>query len=86
MPSRAPVAAPPAAYTRPPITAVGSSPAASSTWAISDVVVVLPWLPATAMPSLSRMVSASISARGIAGILRRSASSSSGLFARTAEE
>ena len=36
----------PAASTRPPTTAVGSSPAASSTCATSEVVVVLPWLPA----------------------------------------
>ena len=74
------------ARTRPPMTAVGSSPAAPSTCAMSDVVVVLPWLPATAMPSLRRITSASISALGITGILRRSASASSGLVPRTAEE
>ncbi len=51
-----------------------------------EVVVVLPWEPATAMPSCSRITSASISARGITGILRRSASSSSGLLPRTADE
>ena len=50
--------------TRPPITAVGSRPATSSTSAIIDVVVVLPCAPATAMPWRSRISSASSSARG----------------------
>ena len=35
---------------RPPTTTVGSKPAARSTVATSDVVVVLPWLPAIATP------------------------------------
>jgi hypothetical protein len=74
------------ASTRPPITAVGSRPEHPSTWAMREVVVVLPWLPATAMPSLSRISSASISARGMTGILRRSASSSSAFVARMADE
>ena len=74
------------ASTRPPITAVGSRPTAPSTCAISEVVVVLPWLPAIAMPSLRRITSASISARGITGILRRPASTSSGFSGRTADE
>ena len=51
-----------------------------------DVVVVLPWLPATATPYLRRMSSASISARGMTGIPRRRASSTSGLSAFTAVE
>ena len=60
----------PNALSRPPITAVGSSPARSSTSAIIDVVVVLPCAPATAMPKRSRISSASISARGITGMWR----------------
>ena len=40
----------PALLSRPPITKVGSSPAASSTEVTSEVVVVLPCVPATAMP------------------------------------
>ena len=39
----------PNALSRPPITAVGSRPARSSTSAIIDVVVVLPCAPATAI-------------------------------------
>ena len=38
------------------MTAVGSRPAWVSTWATSDVVVVFPWLPATAMPLLSAVL------------------------------
>ena len=51
-----------------------------------DVVVVLPWLPATATPYFSRISSASISARGITGMPRRRASCTSGLSLRTAVE
>ncbi|MBS1111466.1 MAG: hypothetical protein H6Q88_3458 [Anaeromyxobacteraceae bacterium] len=47
---------------------------------------VLPWEPAMAMPCFSRISSASISARGMTGILRRRASTTSGLSRRTAEE
>src|SRR5215468_7056179 len=65
-PSRVVEGAVSGAKTRPPITAVGSSPADESTWATSEVVVVLPWLPATAMPSFKRIDSASISALGLA--------------------
>src|SRR6185312_7127300 len=83
LPSRALL---PNALSRPPITAVGSSPALSSTSAIIDVVVVLPWLPATAIEYLSRISSASISARGITGICRRAASRTSGFAGRTADE
>ena len=46
LPSRALL---PKALTRPPMTAVGSSPARSSTNAIIDVVVVFPCEPATAI-------------------------------------
>ena len=51
-----------------------------------EVVVVLPWEPAMAMPCLSRISSASISARGMTGIFRRRASTTSGLSRRTADE
>ena len=71
---------------RPPITAVGSSPARSSTSAIIDVVVVLPCEPATATENRRRISSASISARGITGIPRRCASAISGLVGFTADE
>ena len=40
----------------------------AQTAAVIEVVVVLPWLPATAMPYFMRISSASISARGITGI------------------
>jgi hypothetical protein len=40
----------PKALNRPPITAVGSSPARSSTSATIEVVEVLPWAPAMAIP------------------------------------
>src|SRR2546425_990106 len=71
---------------RPPMMIVGSSPAPARTCATIEVVVVLPCDPAMAMPYLMRMSSASISARGITGIWRRRASSTSGLSGRTAEE
>ena len=69
----------PAASNWPPITKVGSIPPSASTLASNDVVVVLPWVPATAMPRLKRISSASISARGTTGIRCERASSSSGL-------
>ena len=71
----------PAASSWPPITKVGSSPPAASTLASSEVVVVLPWVPATAMPRRKRISSASISARGTIGMRRSRASSSSGFSA-----
>ncbi len=83
LPSRAPE---PRTPTRPPTTTVGSSPPRSSTSATIEVVVVLPWLPAIAMPYLSRISSASISARGITGTPRRRASATSGFVGRTAVE
>ena len=52
----------------------------------AHVVVVFPWLPATATPYLRRISSASISARGITGIARRRASTTSALSRRTAVE
>ena len=83
LPSRAPE---PRTPSRPPTTTVGSSPPRSSTSATIEVVVVLPWLPAIATPYLRRISSASISARGITGIPRRRASTTSGLSLRTAVE
>ena len=49
------------------------------------MVVVLPWLPAMAMPYFWRINSASSSPRGITGMARRRASTTSGLSGRTAE-
>ena len=76
----------PKALNRPPITAVGSSPARSSARAIIDVVVVFPCEPATAIENRSRISSASISARGMTGMPRRFASTTSGFVGRTADE
>ncbi len=53
--------------------------------ATMEVVVVLPWLPATAMPYLRRISSASISPRGMTGICSRLASCTSGFRSSTAE-
>jgi hypothetical protein len=69
----------PSELTRPPMTAVGSSPAAIMTAAIMVVVVVLPCAPATAMPNFMRISSPSISARGMTGMRRARAASTSGL-------
>ncbi len=63
---------------RPPTTTVGSKPAARSTVATSEVVVVLPCEPAIAMPYFTRISSASISARGMTGIPSKRASFCSG--------
>ena len=71
----------------PPIATVGSIPAASMISAISEVVVVLPWVPATATPTRAiRSNSPSISARAITGILSSRARTSSGLENFTADE
>src|SRR5260364_103893 len=59
-------------------------PPSASALAIRLVVVVLPCVPATAMPCLKRISSASISARGTTGIRRARAASTSGLSSRTA--
>ena len=50
------------------------------------MVVVFPWLPATATPYFKRISSASISARGITGTPRRRASTTSALSECTAVE
>ena len=52
----------------------------------SDVVVVLPWVPATAMPYLRRINSASISALRTTVMPRRFASITSGFPAAIADE
>ena len=52
----------------------------------ADVVVVLPWAPAMAIPYRNRISSASISARGITGTPRLRASLTSGFDGRTAVE
>ena len=52
----------------------------------SEVVVVLPCVPAMAMPYLRRISSASISARRMTVMPRRRAATTSGLSSRMAEE
>ena len=79
-------ALPPRAPTTPPMTAVGSSPAASRTSATMDVVVVLPWDPATATALFCFVNSANIAPRPTMGIPLRRASTSSGLSGATADE
>ena len=76
----------PAEFSRPPITNVGSRPPAASTLATRLVVVVLPCVPAMAMPCFSRISSASITARGTIGTRRARAAMTSGLLAETAVE
>ena len=61
------------------MTKVGSSPPSASTRAMRLVVVVLPCVPATAMPCFRRISSASISARGTTGMPRSRAATTSGL-------
>ena len=51
-----------------------------------DAVVVLPWVPATAMHRRSAAMAARVSARDRTGMPRRCASTRSGLSAPTAEE
>ncbi len=70
----------------PPFITVGSRPPASSRAATSEVVVVLPWVPATATENFSRTSSAIISARGTSGMRRSRAAASSGLSGRIAVE
>ena len=69
----------PSAFTLPPTTTVGSRPAARSTVATSEVVVVFPCDPAIVTLYLTRISSASISARGMIGISSARARTSSGL-------
>ena len=57
----------PTLFSLPPMTKVGSKPASASTQVTSEVVVVLPCVPAIAMPRFRRISSASISARGTTG-------------------
>ena len=74
-----------ALVSRPPMTKVGSSPAfGASTLATRLVVVVLPWVPAIAMPCFRRINSASISARGTTGMRLARAAITSGLLLPTA--
>ena len=75
----------PALLSRPPITKVGSSSASPKTLAKSEVVVVLPCVPATAMPCRKRINSANISARRTCGIKAALAATNSSLSARIAE-
>ena len=72
-------------WVRFPTAARPTPPPAPSTAAIMLVVVVLPCIPATAMPYFSRINSASISARWITGIFRVRASTTSAFVAETAE-
>ncbi|CFN59180.1 Uncharacterised protein [Bordetella pertussis] len=76
----------PAEVSRPPITKVGSRPPAASTLATRLVVVVLPCVPATAMPRFRRISSASITARGTTGMRAARAARTSGLSPATAVE
>jgi len=68
------------------MTNVGSTPASASTLVTSEVVVVLPWVPAMAMPCFSRISSASITARGTTGMRWARAAITSGLSPFTAVE
>src|SRR3990172_2555016 len=76
----------PRLFSLPPMTTVGSMLPAASTVATIEVVVVLPCAPAMATPYLSRMSSASISARGITGICFSLAATTSTLSFFTADE
>ena len=79
-------ALPPSESTLPPTMTVGSAPECATIEASMLVVVVLPWVPATATPNLRRISSASISARWTMGTPWRWASSTSGLSRPTADE
>ena len=70
----------------PPLITVGSKWPASSTAATIEVVVVLPWVPATDTHHFSRISSASISARRTTGTSRSRAAATSGLSTPTADE
>ena len=76
----------PSALTLPPTTTVGSRPAARSTVATSEVVVVLPCEPAMVTAYRVRISSASISARGMMGISSARARAISGLSGSMALE
>lgn len=68
----------PKAVTFPPTITVGSKPPSATTSPAIEVVVVLPWVPATPTPNFIRISSPSISARGMSEMRRRSASRVSG--------
>ena len=74
----------PAEFRRPPITKVGSRSPAARMLATRLVVVVLPCVPATAMPRFRRISSASIKARGTTGMRLLRAAITSGLLPATA--
>ena len=74
----------PALCSLPPITKVGSTPASVRMSVTSEVVVVLPCVPAMAMPLRRRISSASITARGTTGMRRARAAITSGLSPFTA--
>ncbi len=57
-----------------------------STKPVSEVVVVLPWVPATAIDQRSREISPSISARRITGMPRARAAATSAFSPATADE
>ncbi len=68
------------------MTKVGSSPASVRMLATRLVVVVLPCVPAIAIPNRKRISSASISARGTTGMRAARAATTSGLSGLTALE
>ena len=70
----------------PPLITVGSICAVSNSAPIIEVVVVLPWVPATAIAHLRRISSPSISARRTTGTRRARAARISGLSGLIAEE
>ena len=70
----------------PPLITVGSRRPASSSAATSEVVVVLPWVPAIATQLLRRINSASISARRTTGRRWARAAISSGLSRLIADD
>ena len=80
------LALPPSAVSSPPITQVGSMPPATKMLAIRPAVVVLPWLPATAMPKRPRISAASSAPLGSTGTPSSRALASSTLSASMAVE
>jgi hypothetical protein len=70
----------------PPIANDGSAPQCCSATVSSDVVVVLPWVPAIATARRPAMTEASAAALGSTRRPRRRASTSSGLVSRIAED
>ena len=70
----------------PPITYDGSNPHSVSTWEIIAVVVVLPWVPATAIPRRPSISEPSAALRCSTVSPRSRASASSGLSSRIADD